>query len=149
LQHQLAFIFGYNQIEKSMSKNLQLNIYLKRNNRACMVFKRNGILYRINNLTFAKEFVYNMQDLSKAVAKGEMKEDSYLELHDHRAKIWVLECTLLKGMVALKLWFQSKSSGEHLDVRFSWEGTDEEFMSAVHYLAVAADVQRIFRVYKK
>lgn len=127
---------------------LQLNIYLKRNDRACMVFKRNGILYRINNLMQALAFVWEMKEMSKAV-HTEAMEDFYLELYDNRGKCWVLECALLNGLVALKLWFQSASSGEHLDVRFSWQGTAEEFKSAVHYLVTAVDVQRFFGTYRK
>lgn len=131
-----------------MSRNLQLNIYLKRNNHACMVFKQNGILYRINNLIEAIQFVANMKELSAAVKKGNM-EDAYLALYDHRGKIWVLECTLLNGLVSLKLWFQSKSSGEHLDVRFSWDGDVAGFTLAVYHLTLMADLSRLFRIYRK
>jgi len=127
---------------------LQLNIYLKRDNRACMVFKRNGILYRINNLTQALDFVWEMKDLSKALKTGTM-DDSFLELCDHKGKIWVLECVILGAKVLLNLWFQNKTELKHFDVRFSWEGSVEEFRAAVHYLAAAADVQRFFRVYRK
>lgn len=131
-----------------MKNNLQLNIYLKRNNRACMVFKRNGILYRINNLTKVNEFIQAMKALIASV-KTETMEDFYLELYDHRGKCWVLESTLLKGIVALKLWFQSESSGEHLDVRFSWEGIALDFIRSVQDMEVMAGISRVFGIYRK
>lgn len=127
---------------------LQLNIYLKRNGRACMVFKRNGILYRINNLTQADDFIWIMRRLSAAVRRPEM-EDFYLELHDHRGRCWVLECTLAKGIVSLKIWFQSTHSAEHLDVRFSWEGIVVEFTRAVHDMCMMVGVSRVLGMYRK
>ena len=131
-----------------MKNSLQLNIYLKRNNRACMVVKRNGILYRINNLTKVNEFIQAMKELSAAV-KMETMEDFYLELYDHRGKCWVLECGILNGLVALKLWFQSASSGEHLDVRFSWEGIVLDLIRAVQDMEVMAGISRVFGNYRK
>lgn len=126
---------------------LLLNIYLKRNNRACMVFKRNGILYRINNLMQADDFILIMRRLSTATERAVM-EDFYLELYDHRGKCWVLECTLLNGVVALNIWFQSKSSGEHLDIRFKWQGIAVEFRTAVRDMCVMAGVSRVLGMYR-
>ncbi len=131
-----------------MSKRFQLNIYFKRNNRACMVFKRNGILYRINNLTEAKAFVQEMKDISDSVGVG-AEVNSYLELKDHRARTWVLECVLEGYLMSVQLWFQSKSSGEHLDVRFSWKGAKEEFLTVVHALSIAANEDRVYRLHKE
>lgn len=113
-----------------------------------MVFKRNGILYRINNLTKVNDFIMQMKGLSASVKMGVMTE-VYMELYDHRGKCWVLECTLLNGVVGLKIWFQSKSSGEHLDERFSWKGTAVEFVTAVHNLQVMAGVSRVLGIYRK
>lgn len=127
---------------------LQLNIYLKRNDRACMVFKRNGILYRINNLMKVKDFVMQMKGLAASV-KMEVMTEAYLELYDHRGKCWVLECTLLNGVVGLKLWFRDERSAEHLDVRFSWDGPAVEFITAAHDLQVMAGISRFFGIYRK
>jgi hypothetical protein len=130
-----------------MNNRFYMNIYLKRNNRACTVFKRNGILYRINNLTQAKEFVQGMKEISESGAEGAEKNYG-LTLNDHRGKMWVLECRHEGYMVSVYLWYQ-KSFGDHMDVRFSWKGTREEFMTAVHFLSVAADQNRIYQLYKK
>lgn len=127
---------------------LQLNIYLKRNNRACMVFKRNGILYRINNLTKPRDFVWQMKDLSKVVNAG-TKTVVYLELYDHHHKCWVLECEMLEGKVQLAVWFQNKTELKHFDARFSWQGSTAEFMRAVDALNAAVDVQWFFGLRRK
>nr|WP_199082833.1 hypothetical protein [Pedobacter sp. ASV19] len=47
-----------------MSNNLRLNIYLMRKNRACLVFKKGVILFRVNRLVKALEFVAEMELLA-------------------------------------------------------------------------------------
>lgn len=113
-----------------MSKTLQLNIYLKRNNRGCFVFKTSGMLYRINNLIDALQFVANLEALGKAIEKGLRKECCF-DLYDHLKKHWMLVVKFVNGLVALELWLQQKGPLKNPEGRFYWIGDPVLFRAAV------------------
>jgi hypothetical protein len=131
-----------------MSNNLQLNIFLKRNNHSCLVFKRNGILYRIDHLIEPLAFVANMVQLNKAI-ETEAEQDCYLELYNDKKKHWILECRYLNRIVALNLWLDSGSPNGYLDVRFCWDGKPDVFSTAVQHMSFMAECARIFGGYTK
>ncbi len=126
-----------------MSKNLQLNIYLMRSSRACMVFKRNGILYRINNLTEPLALVANLVQLSKAIDSG-AEQRCFLSLFDHKEKHWVLGCTFLNGIVALDVWLNSRNAIGELYAQFNWNGIAADFAKAVNELCKMVAGANIF-----
>lgn len=90
-----------------------------------MVFKRDGILYRINNLTEPLALVANLAQLSKAIDSG-AEQECLLDLFDKKRKHWVLECTFFNGIVALNVWLNT--------VRFFWDGSVADFRNAVNDL---------------
>ncbi|MCD0490563.1 hypothetical protein LPB86_20150 [Pedobacter sp. MC2016-14] len=102
-----------------MNKRLQLNIYLKGRNRACLVFKRNPFLYRINNLMYALQFVANMEQLSLMIASGARQNCSFV-LIDSRGKKWILYFEFEAELISLKL-----------NTGFVWSGGPVEFRQAV------------------
>lgn len=102
-----------------MNKRLQLNIYFKRGNVACMVFKRNPLLYRINNLILAKQFVAEMEMLSNDILKSKDLQNSFL-LRDKRGKEWKMQLDFADNLVTLSL-----------KPGFNWIGTAPEFAAAV------------------
>lgn len=126
-------------------KTLHLNIYLRQNNRACMVFKRDGFLYRIGNLLNALQFVAEMEWLSRTIARGEQPNFLY-DLWDNHNKQWVLECSVLNGIVALNLWLRCKSPNEHLSARFCWDGEATAFRRAVRNMSLMVDMTTRLRL---
>jgi hypothetical protein len=130
-----------------MSKNLQLNIYLMRSSRACMVFKRNGILYRINNLADPLALVANLAQLSKAIDSG-AEQRCFLALFDRKGKHWVLGCTFLNGIVALTVWLNSQNAIGELYVQFNWGGMAADFGMAVNELCEMVARAKIFGAHR-
>jgi len=130
-----------------MSKNLQLSIYFTPAKRACMVFKRNGILYRINNLIEPLALVANLAQLSKAIGSG-AEQRCFLALFDHKGKQWVLGCTFLNGMVALSVWLNSQNAIGELHIQFNWNGIAAEFGKAVNELCDMVARAKIFGTHR-
>lgn len=131
-----------------MGKTLQLNIYLMRSTRACMVFKRNGILYRINNLTDPLVFVANLVQLNKAIDSG-AEQRCYLNLYDHKGKCWVVGCTFLNNIVSLNLWLDDPDDVGFLKIRFCWDGSAADFGKAVNEMCKMVNCAKVFNVPEK
>ncbi|HWW40875.1 hypothetical protein [Pedobacter sp.] len=131
-----------------MNNQLRLNMYLMKKNRACLVFKKDGILFRVNHLTQALQFVAEMEQLAKAIDTGAAQE-WYYELVDDRAKKLVFECGFDLGVLSLCVWKPDDTSAKFLSKVFCWEGSSVEFRKAVRDLALMASCARIFNVYRK
>jgi len=131
-----------------MNNQLRLNIYLMKGNRACLVFKKGGILFRVNRLVRALEFVAEMELLAKGVAAGGMQE-FYYELVDDRGVQLVFECGFDLEVLSLCVWRpDGRASGLMVRV-FSWVGSGNDFRKAVRGLTLMAGCARMFRVYRK
>nr|WP_199080694.1 hypothetical protein [Pedobacter sp. ASV19] len=131
-----------------MSNNLRLNMYLMRKNRACLVFKKDGILFRVNRLVKALEFVAEMELLAKAIDMGAGQE-CYYELVDDRGKKLVFECGFDLGVLSLCVRRPDGTPDKFLCKVFCWEGSSVEFRKAVQGLALMASCARTFNVYRK
>jgi len=131
-----------------MNNHLRLNIYLMKRNRACLVFKNEGILFRVNRLVRALEFVAEMELLAKAIGSGAVQE-CYYELVDDRGVQLVFECGFDLEVLSLCLWRpDGKPSGLMVKV-FSWVGSGNDFRKAVRGLTLMAGCARMFRGYGK
>lgn len=106
-----------------------------------MVFKRNGIMYRINNLKDPLKFVGTMVQLSAAMDTG-IQQHVCLDLLDKKQKHWILECRFLNGVVALNLWLDSNNLLRYSDARFCWDGSPANFKIAVSNLILHAQISR-------
>jgi hypothetical protein len=126
---------------------LQLNIYPKHGGKACLVFKTEELLLRINSLLDPKFFVANMVQLDLAIRSGANQYCHYV-LNATRGKSWVLAVIHELGKVSLELLCQARERGKPERV-FNWEGRPEEFRSAVKGLDLMYQVSGMFGIYKK
>ncbi|WP_316834755.1 hypothetical protein [Pedobacter nutrimenti] len=131
-----------------MNNQLRLNMYLMRKNRACLVFKKGGILFRVNRLVKALEFVAEMEQLAKAIAAGAVQE-CYYELLDDRGVQLVFECGFDLEVLSLCVWRPDGTPSGLMVKVFSWEGSSVEFRKAVRDLTLMASCARTFNVYRK
>lgn len=120
-----------------MSTTLHLSMYAKRGKRASLVLKRNGLMYRVNNLLSPLAFMANMVQLAKAIESG-ARQDCCLHLYDHRKTHWVLDCLFQTITVCLSLWLDNGQETDRSISRFYWEGSPADFNTAVSSLAVLA-----------
>jgi len=118
-----------------MKNNLQLNLFLKPNNRTCLVFRKNEILYRIDNLLHPLPFVANMVQLKKAI-DTEAEQDCCLELCNTKNKRWKLECRYLNRIVGLNLWIDTGLANGHPELKFCWDGKPGHFGAAVRDMSM-------------
>lgn len=106
---------------------LQLSVYHKRG-KSCIVFKRPGILYRINNLLEPLRCIAEMVQLAKAIATGAAQNCRYV-LRAARGMEWILEVMHADGLMKLNLL---QLIDELPDTRlvFAWSGRDIRFIEA-------------------
>jgi hypothetical protein len=126
---------------------LQLNIYLKHGNKACLAFKKEGVLYRINNLLDSKFFVGNMAQLERAIRTGASQYCHYV-LNGTRSGRWILTVTHELGMVSLELLRQPVKEDVH-ELVFSWSGDADDFCGAARGLAIMSQLGHMCGIYRK
>lgn len=131
-----------------MNNHLRLNIYLMKKNRACLVFKRGDMLFRVNRLVKALEFVAEMEQLVKAIDTGAAQE-CYYELVDDGGNKLVFECGFDLEVLSLCVWKSDGRRAGLMTKAFSWEGSSVEFRKAVQDLTLMASCARTFKVYRK
>jgi hypothetical protein len=107
---------------------LQLSVYHKKGKKSCFVFKRPGLLYRINHLLEPLRFIAEMVQLAKAIATGAAQNCRYV-LTAGREVEWILEVMCKDGLMKLNLL---QLIDELPDTRlvFAWNGRDAEFIEA-------------------
>ena len=127
-----------------MNNQLRLNMYLMKGNRACLVFKNEGILFRVNRLVRALEFVAEMELLAKGITAGGMQE-CYYELVDDRGIQLVFECGFDLEVLSLCLWRPDRRPSGLMVKVFSWVGSGNDFRKAVRGLTLMAGCARMFR----
>ncbi|MES2455600.1 MAG: hypothetical protein V4594_08675 [Bacteroidota bacterium] len=110
---------------------LQLSVYRK-NGKTSMVFKKPGILYRVNNLLEPLRFIGEMVQLAKAIATGAAQNCRYV-LRAARGMEWILEVVHTNGLMELRLL---QLIDELPDTRlvFAWTGRDVGFIEAATVL---------------
>ena len=131
-----------------MNNQLRLNMYLMKGNRACLVFKKGGILFRVNRLVRALHFVAEMEQLARAIDTGAVQE-CYYELVDDRGVQLVFECGFDLEVLSLCLWRPDRRPSGLMVKVFSWVGSGNDFRKAVRGLALMATCARTFNVYRK
>ena len=115
-------------IKKQAGKRdrFSVDIYRKRDNRAEVVFRRNKVLYRINNVEGCSRL---MTDLRAAAEQG--GKARVIELRSSRTRRWVVEIVsglVETGKAAVLVW-ELMQDGVAL-VRFNWRGAVEELKIA-------------------
>lgn len=128
-----ARTFGSLNVIKTMIKKgtgkrdrFSVDIYRKKDNRACVVFRRNRMLYRINNIEGCSRLV---TDLRATVDRG--GKARVIELRSPRNRRWVVEIVSApeeSGRAVVLVW-ELMLDGVAL-ARFSWRGTAEELKVA-------------------
>ena len=131
-----------------MNNELRLNMYLMKKNRACLVLKKGGVLFRVNRMVEALQFVAEMEQLAKAIDTGAIQE-SYYVLTDDRGKQLVFECGFDQDTLILCMWKPDGTPSGLMTKAFSWEGSSASFRKAVQGLTLMASCARIFGVYRK
>ena len=93
---------------------LEIRIYLKSNDKADVVFRKNKVLYRIGIMgakAFKESLGNCLSDLQRALV---------LQLDGVRMRKWVLELGLIaEGQAILQVW---EKAGNELKARFGWAG---------------------------
>ena len=102
---------------------LEIRIYLKSNDKADVVFRKNKVLYRIaiiGTLRFLVNLGNCLTDLRNAMV---------LQLDGSRMRRWVLEMGLLSDEQAmLKVW---EMVGNEFKTRFGWAGAPADLEKAL------------------
>lgn len=115
-------------IKKQAGKRdrFSVDIYRKKDNRACVVFRKNRVLYRINNIEGCSRLVADLQASADQGGKARV-----IELRSIRNRRWVVEIVfaLEERDRAVVLVWELMQDGVAL-VRFSWRGTAEELKVA-------------------
>lgn len=102
---------------------LEIRIYLKPNDKADVVFRRNKLLYRIK-IFGARRFV---ESLKKGLA--DLQRALIFELQGTRRRKWVLEMGLISNATALlKVWAPVT---DELRPRFEWSGEAAALQAAL------------------
>jgi hypothetical protein len=107
---------------------LQLSVYNKKGKKSSFVFKKPGLLYRINHLQEPLRFIAEMVQLARAIATGAAQNCRYV-LTASREMQWILEVLHKDGLLNLNLL---QLIAELPDTRlvFAWSGRDAEFIEA-------------------
>jgi hypothetical protein len=127
-------IIKFKQDDMKKRLTLQLNIYPKHGGKACLVFKKEDLLLRINSLLDPQFFVAGMVQLDLAVRSGASQYCHYV-LNATRGQSWVLAVIHELGTVSLELLRQARNGGKPEPV-FDWAGRPDEFRSAVRGLGL-------------
>ncbi len=105
------------------TRALEIRIYLKSNDKADVVFRKNKVLYRIGVLG-ALRFLVNLGNCLSGLGKAMV-----LQLDGPRMRRWVLEMGLIRDEHAmLQVW---EMSGEEMKSRFSWTGLSLDLKNAL------------------
>lgn len=99
---------------------LSVNIYRKKDNRAGLVFKYKGRVYRI---TTVLGYTKLLEDLGNCIKRG----SRIVQLLSPRGRKWAIEAVSGAGDAgrAMLLVWELMPAGESL-VRFAWQGTAKE-----------------------
>lgn len=103
-----------------------VDIYRKKDNRAGVVFRRNRMLYRINNVGGCSRLLTDLRASAERGGKARV-----IELRSLRNRRWIVE--IVPGQeetaMAVVLVWELMDGGSAV-VRFSWQGTVEELKNA-------------------
>ncbi len=95
-------------------RSLEIRIYLKPNDKADVVFRKNKVLYRIGILG-ALRFLANL-----AGCLLDLKKAGVMQLDGSRMRKWVLEMGLVaEGSAVLQVWEMAENE---MKSRFGWAG---------------------------
>ncbi|HMI02591.1 MAG TPA: hypothetical protein VK541_08930 [Pedobacter sp.] len=115
-------------IKKQAGKRdrFSVDIYRKKDNRAGVVFRRNRMLYRINNIEGCSRLLTDLRAAAEQGGKARV-----IELRSPRNRKWAVE--IVSGQQetdrAVVLVWELMDGGIAV-VRFSWQGTAEELKIA-------------------
>ena len=132
---------GYFCIIKTVDmiqKKLQISVFARAKGTANVVFKSDGLEFRIAGLLEGMRLVGCLEQLRLAMNAGGGTE-SWFELEDVQGDTWLLEVWYLNGVVAINLW--AKYEGDGTFTAFSWDGSVGEFDLAVRRLVSFEKVQ--------
>lgn len=125
---------------------LQLNIYLKYGKNASLVFKKEGMLCRINNLINSKVLVANMAQLDRAIQTG-ARQHCHEVLNGTRNRKWLLHVAHNAGVVVLEV--SKYLADDSVEQVFNWTDGAEDFRHAVRGLCLTYQLSGMHRYGKK
>ncbi|WP_285058417.1 hypothetical protein [Pedobacter ginsengisoli] len=114
-----------------IQKKLQISVFVRAKGTANVVFKSDGMEFRIERMLEGMRLVACLEQLRLAINADGGKE-SWFELEDLQGDVWLLEIWCLNGVVAINVW--AKYEGDGTFTAFSWDGGMAEFDRAIRRL---------------
>ncbi len=106
-----------------IERSLEIRIYLRSNDKADVVFRKNKVLFRVG-IRGARKF---KESLDKCVF--DLQKAMVLSLEGTRMKKWVVEAGLVAGECAmLQVWEMAENE---MKARFGWAGLPADLKMAL------------------
>ncbi|RZM17887.1 MAG: hypothetical protein EOO88_42165 [Pedobacter sp.] len=117
-----------------MSKFLQISIYRRPGDRASLVFRKNGVLYRITTIERAKLFARQLDNYEYDLKKDCAKTEFIMQISSPRRRNWVIEIGLKGEGVTLKVY---EALNGFMKLQFEWNGNKAALIHALEDFSVA------------
>ena len=121
-----------------MSKFLQISIYRRPGDRASVVFRKYGLLYRITTIERARFFTQQLDSYESDLKKGRADSQFIMQISSPRKRNRVLEIGLKGDVVMLNVY---EALNGFMKPQFTWTGakdslfeTLKDFSVATHFL---------------
>ncbi|MBB5438018.1 MULTISPECIES: hypothetical protein [Pedobacter] len=115
-----------------------------KDNLGSLVLKYGDVSARIDRMCAALQFAGRMKQLIMAIDTGASQDCAY-RLTNLKGLEWILNCRVVKGMVALELWLEKLGCNERLVVPFDWRGSVEEFRNAINRMIDRMPAYQFYR----
>ena len=117
-----------------MSKNLQFSFYPRSGDRASVVFRKYGQLYRITIIERAALFVQQLDNYQYNLTKGKADNQFIMQIDSPRKRNRVLEIGLKDDDVTLVVY---EAMNGFMKPQFKWNGAKDSLNSALKQFSAA------------